>query len=153
MKRDQVIIKTVLSNIEEKCFGIKKLEGYQHLISVSTLMTVIASKRGLDSTLASCIGILHDYATYYTNTSFDHATRSSILAKEVLEKTTLFTKNEVLLITTAIANHSKKELLQDVYSELIKDVDIYIQYLQEPTRVFSQDKQKRIHKIKEELEM
>lgn len=151
MNRYQIITQIVLSNIEQRCFGLKKLEGYQHLISVATLMTVIAPKRDLDKEIAGCIGILHDYSTYYTNSNFDHASRSGLLAKEILEQSSIFKEEEIITIVTAINNHSQKDRVDDCYSELVKDVDLYHQYMIEPTRIFITQQLLRIKKIEKEL--
>ena len=151
MSRYQIITDIVLSNIEKKCFGLKKLEGYQHLISVATLMIVIAPKRDLDKEIAGCIGILHDYSTYYTNSSFDHASRSGLFAKEILEQSALFKEAEIITIVTAINNHSQKDNIDDCYSELLKDVDLYHQHIIEPTRIFTTQQLLRIKKIEKEL--
>lgn len=151
MNRYQIITEIVFTNLEQKCFGIKKIQGYQHLLGVSTLMMILAKKRGLDSELSSCIGILHDYATYYNTTSFNHATQSSILVTSLLEKTNLFTKQEIDCIIHAINKHSNKDTIDDVYSELIKDADSYQQYLMEPSQRFSVAKQQRINKVIQEF--
>ena len=56
----------------------------------------------------------------YTS-SFQQATRSSDLAKELLGP--IYSYEEKNIIFTAISNHSRKECIDDAYSELIKDAD------------------------------
>lgn len=151
MNRYAIVTEIVFTNLEQKCFGIKKIQGYQHLLGVATIIMILAKKRSLDCELSSCIGILHDYATYYNNTSFHHANHSSILATSLLEDTNLFSKQEIESIVHAINNHSNKEIIDDDYSELIKDADVYQQYLIDPSQIFSTAKQKRIDKVKKEI--
>lgn len=147
MKRYHQVASIIHKNLEERCPGFKKQQGYQHLYSVTTLCIELAKKRNLDTELAAIIGITHDYATYYTGTSFDHATRSAMLVKEILEKTDTFTAVEIQLITNAIKNHSHKEKIDDSYSELLKDADTYYLHLFEPDMVLSKEKIERIKKF------
>lgn len=152
MNRYALVTQLVFTNLEQKCFGIKKTQGYLHLIGVSTLMIVLAKKRNLDSEIAGCIGILHDYATYYHNTSFNHASHSSVLAASLLKDTSLFTDKEIDIIVQAVSNHSNKDTIEDNYSELIKDVDAYQHYLLDPKQLFSTTLQQRIDTVKQEIE-
>ncbi|MFV0393097.1 MAG: HD domain-containing protein [Coprobacillaceae bacterium] len=153
MNRFHEITIIAYRNIEEKCYGIKKLDGYQHLYSVSTLCIQLAKKRNLNIELSAIIGVLHDYSTYYTGSSFDHANRSAMLANELLEKSELLNIEEITLVTTAIKNHSNKDVIDDEYSELIKDADIWYRYLYEPTMTFDMHKQKRIDTLLYEFNM
>ena len=86
-------------------------------------------------------------ATYRFKSSFDHANRSSMLAREILTNSNLFNHDEIILITTAIKNHSFKDRIDDEYSELIKDADLIVQYLNEPNVSFSKEKQRRLNNI------
>lgn len=151
MNQLQTIKDILYKDLENKCFGYKKKNGYDHLFGVSPLCGLLAIKRNLDVEIACIIGLLHDYSTYITGTSFDHAYRSAMMAKKILEDTNLFTGEEINIIVTAIKNHSSKNKIDDDYSELIKDADAMHQYLQEMDKVFSNDYQNRINKLKEEL--
>ena len=82
------------------------------------------------------------------NSSFDHANRSSLIASELLKKDELFSANEIDTIVTAIKNHSNKERIDDKYSELIKNADLLIQYLNDPEALLTSEKQKRINLIR-----
>ena len=107
----------------------------------------IAKTENLDQETAAIIGILHDLATYKFHTSFDHANRSSILAKDILSKSNLFSDAEINLIITAIKNHSFKERIDDKYSELIKNADLLVQHLNEPDALLSKNKQTRLDNL------
>ena len=111
------------------------------------MLVVLAKLKNLDLELAAIIGICHDLATYRFKSSFDHANRSSMLAREILTNSNLFNHDEIILITTAIKNHSFKDRIDDEYSELIKDADLIVQYLNEPNVSFSKEKQRRLNNI------
>ena len=108
---------------------------------------LLAKLKSLDLELAAIIGICHDLATYKFKSSFDHANRSSMLAREILADSNLFNHDEIILITTAIKNHSFKDRIDDEYSELIKDADLLVQSLNEPNAFFSKEKQHRLNNI------
>lgn len=146
MKQYNEVVKIVHKNLESKCPGYSKQKGYQHLYGITTLCIELALIRGLDTDLAATIGILHDYATYYTASSFDHANRSAMLAKDIVID--IYAKEEIDIICTAIKNHSNKQNIDDAYSKLIKDADTWYSYLFEPDQVFSLHKQQRIDALK-----
>ena len=58
-----------------------------------------------------------------------------------------FSANEIDTIVTAIKNHSNKERIDDKYSELIKNADLLIQYLNDPEALLTSEKQKRINRL------
>lgn len=152
MKRYEIIKESIFEILESKSHGNKKIEAYIHLSNVTQLCMILANIRKLDVELAAIIGICHDIAIYQNHSHFDHANRSSFIAKQLLEKTDLFTKEQIDLICHAIACHSNKDVVDDVYSELIKDADLYSQYLQEMDAIYSKTKEKRILAIKEEFQ-
>ena len=123
-----------------------KNNGLEHSANVAN-MALLAKLKNLDLELAAIIGICHDLATYRFKSSFDHANRSSMLAREILTNSNLFNHDEIILITTAIKNHSFKDRIDDEYSELIKDADLIVQYLNEPNVSFSKEKQRRLNNI------
>lgn len=149
MNRYEIIKDQVYQILNTDCFGNKRKQGLEHLFSVSALSQLLAKQSNLDIELAATIGILHDIATYKLNSSFDHANRSSLIAKDLLSQDNLFQDNEIEIIINAIKNHSNKEKIDDQYSELIKNADLLVQYLKEPEAIFSKEKQKRLLKILE----
>ncbi len=141
-------VKEILyKDIENKCYGKQKLDGFDHLSGVSSLCAYLANQRYLDEELASIIGLLHDCSTYLTGTSFDHAARSSDIARKILNDLDLFNRVEINIICNAIRNHSDKDKLHDEYSELIKDADVLQQYFNEIDAVLPLEYQKRINKL------
>ena len=124
-----------------------KNNGLEHSANVANMAFLFAKLKNLDLELAAIIGICHDLATYRFKSSFDHANRSSMLAREILTNSNLFNHDEIILITTAIKNHSFKDRIDDEYSELIKDADLIVQYLNEPNVSFSKEKQRRLNNI------
>ncbi|MFQ6791591.1 MAG: HD domain-containing protein [Thomasclavelia sp.] len=147
MNRYEVIKDEVYQILTTNCFASKRKNAFEHLFSVTAMIQYLAKIRHLDLELASIIGILHDLATYKFNSSFDHANRSAIIAKDLLEKSNLFTAKEIELIFVAIKNHSNKKQIDDNYSELIKDADILVQYLNEPEALLSPEKKQRVDKL------
>ncbi|WP_296880462.1 HD domain-containing protein [Thomasclavelia sp.] len=147
MNRYEVIKDEVYQILTTNCFASKRKNAFEHLFSVTAMIQYLAKIRHLDLELASIIGILHDLATYKFNSSFDHANRSAIIAKDLLEKSNLFTAKEIELIFIAIKNHSNKKQIDDNYSELIKDADILVQYLNEPEALLPPEKKQRVDKL------
>ena len=140
MKR-YYFIKEIINDI------LIKNNGLEHSANVANMACLLAKLKSLDLELAAIIGICHDLATYKFKSSFDHANRSSMLAREILADSNLFNHDEIILITTAIKNHSFKDSIDDEYSELIKDADLLVQYLNEPNAFFSKEKQHRLNNI------
>ena len=124
----------------------KKKNGYDHLFGVSSLCSYLAVKRNLDIELAAIIGMLHDYSTFITGTSFDHAYRSSTMVKELLISLN-FEEHDINIIVEAIKNHSDKNKVHDEYSELIKDADVLHQYFTQKDAIFSDDYNHRLIKL------
>lgn len=131
---------------------LEKNNGLEHSSNVANMACLLAKLEGLDLELAAVIGICHDIAKYKFNSSFDHANRSSMIAREILINSKLFSNEEIILITTAIKNHSFKERIDTQYSELIKNADLLVQYLNEPRALFSKEKQTRLDNLFKTLE-
>ena len=135
MRRYEIIKDEVYQILNTNCFGNKRKHGLEHLFSVAAMMKYLAIQNNLNIEIAATIGILHDLATYKLNSSFDHANRSSLIASELLKKDELFSAN------------SNKERIDDKYSELIKNADLLIQYLNDPEALLTSEKQKRINRL------
>lgn len=143
MNKLELVKETVYQNIESKCYGYKKKQAYDHLFGVSSLCGYLAKKRNLDIELSMIIGLLHDYSTYILLSSFDHANRSAMLANKLLEDLS-FSNDDISIITTAIKNHSMKNIIHDEYSEMIKDADVLHQYLSQKDAIFNEDYYNRL---------
>lgn len=152
MNRYYIIKDEVYTILNTECFGNNRKDGLEHLFNVANMAIFLAEIENLDPELAAIIGILHDLAAYKFCSHFDHANRSSMLAKTILTNSTLFTDEEIKLIVKAIKNHSFKDKIDDSYSELIKNADLLVQHLNEPDAVFSKDKQLRLNNIFKSLQ-
>ena len=137
MNRYYIIKDEVYAILNNECFGNNRKDGLEHLFNVANMAIFLAKIENLDLELAAITGILHDIAAYKYNSHFDHANRSSMLAKAIL----------------TVKNHSFKDKIDDPYSELIKNADLLVQHLNEPNAVFSKDKQLRLNNIFKSLQM
>lgn len=153
MNRYYIIKDEVYVILNNECFGNNRKDGLEHLFNVANMAIFLAKIENLDLELAAITGILHDIAAYKYNSHFDHANRSSMLAKAILTSSKLFTDEETILIVNAVKNHSFKDKIDDPYSELIKNADLLVQHLNEPNAVFSKDKQLRLNNIFKSLQM
>lgn len=144
MNRYFILRDEVLHMIEEKAHGYYKREALAHMFQVETLCILLGQKRGLDEEICAIIGLLHDLAIPIYSSDFQHASRSSELAKSLLGS--MFTDEEKQSIITAIKNHSHKERIDDDYSEVIKDADCLSHHLEKT--LLSHEESKRLKKIK-----
>ncbi|MFR7590552.1 MAG: HD domain-containing protein [Longibaculum sp.] len=127
--------------IENHCHGIYKQKAYFHSLQVCSLTQKLALEKHLDVEIAGIIGLFHDYAQFINHTSFDHANRSSQMMIPLLKD---FSKEEKNIIINAIKNHSDKDRIDDVYSEILKDADVLAQYFMEPKQIFKPASKKRL---------
>ena len=145
MNRYFEIRNLALKCLEEKAHGFYKRQMLEHMFQTETLCILLAQKRQLNLELSAIIGVLHDLTIPLDCNDFNHAARSSMIAKDILMQSGLFTKEEISLITSAIANHSHKERVDDAYSELIKDADVLSHVLQ--GEILKEQAQKRYQSI------
>ena len=125
----------VLHLLDEKSHGYYKREAIAHMFQVETLCLLLAKERNLDEELCAIIGLLHDIAVPIYSSSFQHATRSSKLAKELLDP--IFSEED----------HSHKERKDDAYSELIKDADCWSHYLEKTVLKHEESERLKLLKI------
>ena len=97
----------------------------KHSSAVTQIGRILAQKRGLNPELGAIICAMHDIYVFTTGRVTDHAHKGSLVAREILEQTKMFTKEEIKTITTAIYNHSDKHVVsKNSYVELVKDADV-----------------------------
>lgn len=149
MNRYQIIKEEALHLLEEKSHGFYKRRTLSHMFQVETICAILAKKRQLNVELAAICGLLHDLSIGIDCNDFAHASRSSILAKQLMEDTNQFTTEEVKIVTQAIAHHSDKSEINDDYSELIKDSDVLAHELE--GEILKPAEQERLIKISKEL--
>ncbi len=122
---------------------------------------VMAQKRNLDVELSEIISTLHDIYVIVEGKYEDHAKRGAEIAKQMLEKSGDFDKEEIELITEAIAHHSEKQKYTNKpYVELAKDADVFdcslyenangFYILHKPKDIYD-EYVKRIRKVRREL--
>lgn len=143
MNRYEDLKNIFYQTIEEQCYGIYKQKAYFHSLSVSSLCQKLALEKEQDIELAAIMGLFHDYAQFINHSSFNHAKRSSEMVFTLLDD---FSDFEKQIITQAIASHSDKERIDDIYSEILKDADVLAQYFMEPQTIFKEASQKRLKK-------
>ena len=112
---------------------------YVHLYGVGQAAAFLSMKRGYDRKTAELMetaGMLHDYAKYIENEEDNHAEKSAIYAKELLEKTAEYSENDIICICDAICNHSKKNEQGSPFDEILKDADEMQHYFRNPLEEF-----------------
>lgn len=144
MRRYEKLKDIFYQNIEEKCHGLYKQKAYFHSLQVCALCKDMAIKKGLDIELAAIIGLFHDYSQFINHSSFNHASLSADMIKPYLSE---FSDEDIFIITNSIAKHSDKDKIDDVYCEMIKDADVYAQYLEEPDMIMKPENKKRLKGI------
>ncbi len=152
MNKIEILQNYLFSTITTKTPQSKRQEALCHSYGVYHFALLLSKKRHLETELVACISLLHDIGRFvYSN--MNHASTSARLASDYLSKENLFTVDEINIITTAIENHSAKNIVHDKYSEVIKDADIIQRYFDEPDTVFPIVKQERINNIIKELSL
>lgn len=95
-----------------------------HMASCARLGYLLAEARGVDPELASCACAVHDYGRIMTGRQTGHAEAGCLPGMEFLERTGLFTADEIMTIGQAIRNHSKKSEVGTPIEEIVKDADV-----------------------------
>lgn len=103
-----------------------------HLYGVAGNAALLALHRGVDPTLATVCGLLHDLSVYATGDRRNHAGRSAAMARTCLNSSGLFTPEETAAICNAIAHHSDKDALHAPLDEVLKDADVLQHCLHNP---------------------
>ncbi|MBK5252142.1 MAG: CHAD domain-containing protein [Peptostreptococcaceae bacterium] len=94
-----------------------------HFEDVERNTLALAKMRNLDLEIAFLIACLHDIARIkYGFKGKKHAKKGKKEAERMLEEL-FFDKEIIRIVATAIENHRRKNRIDDVYSELIKDAD------------------------------
>ncbi|MGN0403200.1 MAG: HD domain-containing protein [Acetatifactor sp.] len=112
---------------------------YVHLYGVGQAAALIAMKRGYgrkNAELAETAGMLHDYVKYIYNEEENHAEKSAICAREILEKIPEYTEEDITCVCEAIHNHSKKREKGNPFDEILKDADEMQHYFRNPVEEY-----------------
>lgn len=95
-----------------------------HMISCAKVGYMLAAERGLDPVLSSCACAVHDFGRILTGSQVNHGEAGALPVQEFLRETGLFAEEEIVLISLAVANHSKKGEVGSPLEELVKDADL-----------------------------
>jgi len=122
-----------------------------HLYGVSEYCALLALRRGLDPELAATSGMLHDIYQVTAGTIEGHAVEGATVAEEILRSLSLYSDDEIEIITTAISRHSKKRKFHEPYDELLKDADVMSHCFYNTYYLPIEKDAKRYNRILEEL--
>ncbi len=133
----------------------------KHSSSCCQISRILAHKRNLDIEIAEIVCVLHDICVIVEGDYKNHAQRGAVIARKMLEESGDFNKEEIDLITEAIAHHSEKQIYTDKpYVELAKDADVFdcslyenaqgFYLLHKPKDVY-EEYVKRIRNVRKEL--
>ncbi len=131
LNRSEKIQRLVVRTIMESKLPNERRENslefeFKHSSGVIQISRIFAEKRGLNVELAEIIAALHDIHATINGTYKNHAVESSSIAREILEKSGDFKKEEIDLVCEAIRRHSEKDIYSSSpYVELIKDADTF----------------------------
>ncbi|MEG1772761.1 MAG: HD domain-containing protein [Clostridia bacterium] len=109
----------------------EKRVAYIHTYGVAQECALLAAKRGLNSELATVIGLLHDVYSYKTGVRPLHSHNGAEMIRVAFkyDLTGLFLEDEQTIIKSAIYHHTDKEHTHDNYDELLKDCDVLQHYI------------------------
>ncbi len=124
-KVEREVIEIILSIKDDSDREDSKVFEFMHACGSIQIARVLAQKRKLNIDIAATATILHDIQTIISGSHKDHAKLGAQLAKKILSEFN-FPKEEIEIITNAIAHHSEKDIYtKDPYTELVKDADVF----------------------------
>jgi HD superfamily phosphodiesterase len=147
--------KTLEKTLEEKHTGIDYY-WLLHMEEVAILCRLIALKRGLDTDICRCAGLLHDIwlacQTFPIEAGLhgQHGYRGSETARDMLKKNGGYSDEKINIICEMIYNHNDKHIVHDEYSEALKDADA-LQHHLNGDNWYGQNRLERGSKVAEEL--
>ena len=95
-----------------------------HMYGVARFCTLLALKRNMNAELATTCGMLHDICYMTGGGTDNHAAKGAEQAKALLKSMNVYSDDEIIIITSAILNHSDKGKVHEPYDELLKDADV-----------------------------
>lgn len=126
-KIERKVIEIILAS---KLFDNKqessKVWELKHSSGCLQIARILAEKRNLNIEIAEVAAVLHDIYVIIHGTYKNHAQLGTPIAQNLLQETGEFSKEEIEIITSAVAHHSEKDTYTDnPYIELIKDADVF----------------------------
>lgn len=116
----QRIADRVISKMESE---EERKQAYLHAYGAAECCAMLAARRGVNTEIAYISGLLHDLYAYQTGSYMCHAPSGADMAGEALRGLD-FTDEEKIVVQSAIFHHAYKELVHDVYDEILKDADV-----------------------------
>ena len=121
-----------------------------HMSSCARIGYLLAESREVDPDLASFACAVHDYGRIVTGRQKGHAEAGYEPCREFLERSRLFTGEEIKQIVLAVKNHSKKSEVGSALEEIVKDADVidFYQYGFSFSREEQEERLKRLLPIR-----
>ncbi len=109
----------------------EKASAYAHTYGVAACCSLLAARRGLNTEIASTMGLLHDLYTYKLSSCMCHQHSGTEMIRVAYKRewSEMFTDDEKQIILSAIYHHGDKVHVHDAYDELLKDADILDPFL------------------------
>ena len=96
---------------------------FEHSQAVADCAKEIAEKENYNPELVQIAGYLYDCAQYLEH-GHHHAFRSSVMARDMLVSSALFSTEEIHRIMNSIARHSDKDRVDGICDEILKNADL-----------------------------
>ncbi len=116
---------------------------FEHSEAVANCAKEIAELEDYNTELVQIAGYLHDCAQYLEH-GHHHAFRSSVMARDMLVSSTIFSTEEIHRIMNSIARHSDKDRVDGICDEILKNADLLAKYRE--GEVLSEGAMERIRK-------
>lgn len=119
-----------------------------HAVGSGKIGYLLGLQRGVDPDLAAAAASCHDYGRIVTGKQAGHAEAGFEPVKEFLERTGLFSEDEIEDIARAVRNHSRKSEKGTPLEEIVKDADV-LDYHQYGYTMPRQEQQDRLDQLLE----
>jgi uncharacterized protein len=143
----QAVLKTIDEHKDVDRSGSPPLDWERiHMVSCAKVGYMLAMERGLDPDLSACACAVHDFGRILTGSQENHGPAGAMPVQLFLRDTALFSEDEIIMISRAVENHSKKGEVGTPLEELVKEADLmdYASYGQ----VFKRQEQiDRFHRL------
>ncbi len=119
----EILLKSTLPDEKRENSIIWELK---HSAGCVQIGRILAQKRRLDIEIAEIACVLHDIYPIVGGKYEGHAKKGAEIVRKMLEESGDFNKEEITLISEAVASHSDKQIYSDKpYVELVKDSDVF----------------------------
>jgi uncharacterized protein len=156
----QEIITNRIREIPNKNREVPLVWSIMHMYTITQLAKILALKRNLNPELAGLLCVFHDIHTLHTGEHRDHGLKAEPYIKEIIgeynerwgSELGYVTEDETVQIVDSLAVHSDKlAIVDDPYTELLKDVDSLDAYLHGMEPLESNGRLDRVNSTLEEF--